>query len=242
MNNEILLEKTSSALIGTYDFKDLAKKASEILVKELPSEEIIGVAVFRVDPNRNLLQAYHYSTRFRRTIEKLLIKDFSELSLPLTYTDNLCIKTVITNQPQQSIKLSDFGQGVLPEILIDKIQKIMKARLMISFPIRLKSGRCAGMALFVLGTSNIDPKLFTLCETFANQLGLAFSNVFAFEKLLNQYRIATDKKSPDRKNVPDIKFTLRITANENNLLEQLSKQQSKTKAEIIRSLIDQQSL
>ena len=116
----------------------------------------------------------------------------------------------------------------------------MQGRLGISFPIRVRSGKVAGVLLLILSQPKITGQQLVLFETLADQLGLAFSNVMAFEKLMEKYQQGLKKElaNLNLEDIPAIKFTLRITPKENKTLERLMREQGKTKAEIIRELLD----
>ena len=77
-------------------------------------------------------------------------------------------------------------------------------------------------------------------EAFVDQLGLAFFNVQAFEKLMTKYRHDAEAEFLGRneENMPSVKFTLRITPKEDKKLEQAARERGSTKAEVIRDLLD----
>lgn len=240
-NQALLLQKISNILIGTRDFQRLARQAVDLIVKEFKEQNLRGAAIFRVHQQDNLLYAYDYSYKYRRVIDKLLPTKFSELNIPLTATDNLIVKTAVTNQIQQSKRIADFAHGVLADDLSDKLQRLMKVKLAITFPIRLKSGKVGGVLMFVVGQETMTGKQLVLFETFADQLGLAFSNVFAFEKVVAQYKNTLDRDlatSITKENIPSLKFTLRISPKQNKKLERLARETGKTKAEHLRELLD----
>ena len=236
----ILLKKITEIFIGAYDFRRLAREAVDLIIKELKEQNVVTVGIGRLHEKDSLLYAYAYATKYRRTIDKLLPAKFSELYIALDRTDNLCVRTVTTNQIQQSEKISDFSRGILPDTLMDKIFTIMQGRLGISFPIRVRSGKVAGVLLLILSQPKITGQQLVLFETLADQLGLAFSNVMAFEKLMEKYQQGLKKElaNLNLEDIPAIKFTLRITPKENKTLERLMREQGKTKAEIIRELLD----
>src|SRR3990167_8714719 len=94
----ILLKKTSEILLGTYDFKDLAHKAVDLIVKQLRGQGLAAAGVFRAHPNENLLRAYAYSSKYSKVVDKILPTRFSELSISLSDAKNLAVKTVVTDQ------------------------------------------------------------------------------------------------------------------------------------------------
>lgn len=152
------------------------------------------------------------------------------------------IRTVLSNQAQQSTKISDFTKGVLSDALADRFQKILKAKISIALPITVKSGKVAGTIMFSLTKDPITTEQMNLFQMFARQLGLAFSNVFAFERLMLTYRKSSDAENShsNKEKIPSMKFTLRISPRQLKTLEQNVNNKSKTKAELIRDLLDKQ--
>lgn len=236
----LLLEKTTQTLIGTQDFRDLAEKSVKLIVNELTTEGLTAAAIFRHKPEEKALQAYAYASKNQKTIDKMLPKKFFELTTPMSNQENLAVKSILGNTIEQSPNLADFSAGVLPRTATDGIQMVMGAKFCISFPIVSKIGKPVGAILYILENEQATPKQLELFQTYAGQLGLAFSNVFAFEKLMEKYKrdVAMLEADTDKDEVPSIKFTLRITPNENRKLEEMASSKKKTKAEIIRDLID----
>lgn len=239
-NQSLLLKKITHVFLGTYDFRELANRAVILIVKELKNKNVVIAGIGRMHEKDNLLYAYAYATKYHRTIDKLLPAKFSEFNIPLSGTDNFSVRAATTNQIQQSPKIADFSRGILSESLSDKIQKIVGAKLMVGLPIRVRSRKVAGVLLLGLRNDKLTGDQLVLFETIAEQLGLAFSNVFAFEKLAAKYdqNVARQSLAINVEDVPTIKFTLRITPKENELLEKLAREQGQTKAEIIRGLLD----
>lgn len=232
----ILLKKTSEILLGAHDFRDLAKNAVDLVVKQLKAQGLVGAGIFRVHQNENILSAYAYSARYTNIVDRLLPAKFSDLRISLAETKNLVVRTILTNQIQQSRNLADFSHGVVSEATTDKIQKLMRAKMGITFPIETRSGRVAGAILLALKEEKLSGEQLSLFETFASQLGLAFSNTFAFEKLMHQYQQKAESET-DPDDEPSIKFTLRITPRQDKRLEQLAREKGTTKAELIREFL-----
>ncbi|OGE79051.1 MAG: hypothetical protein A2751_01165 [Candidatus Doudnabacteria bacterium RIFCSPHIGHO2_01_FULL_46_14] len=233
----ILLEKVSKILLGTYNFRDLARQSVALVVKELKNQGLVAAGVFRVLASENKLSAYAYSTKYSRVIDKILPARFSELSISLAETKNLAVKAAVTDQIQQSRRLADFSSGVLADDVTNRVQRFTKTKLGIAFPIHSRSGRVAGVILFAVTEEKLSGEQMALFQTFANQLGLAFSNAIAFEKLMHQYKQKSEDVH-DHDNEPSIKFTLRITPREDKRLEELARNRGITKAELIRELLD----
>lgn len=238
--SSVLLQKITHLLIGAYDFRELARRAVELVRKELKGQGIATAAIGRLHEKDNLIYAYAYSTKYQKLIDRLLPARFSEFNIALSRTDNLAVQTVLTGQMQQSKRVADFSRGMIEDALADKIQKTMGGKLAMSLPIRLRSGKIAGVLLLLLSQERFTPEQVALFETVASQLGLAFSNVFAFEKLMQRYQRSQQLAETDisEEDLPSVKFTLRISPRENKNLERLARERAKTKAEVMRELLD----
>lgn len=239
-NQSILLKKVTSLFVGAHDFRKLATQAAELVTKELKAQNLIGAAIFRVHEQENSVYAYTYANKLRRFIDPLLPAKFSQFKISLSETGNLVVKTILANQVQQSQNLSDFSRGVLSEGITAKIQKIMRAKFCVSIPVRLKSGKVAGAILYVLNDAHLSGEQLVLFETFADQMGLAFSNILEFERLAAKYNNLTSRLISSEDDAPSIKFTLRVTPKENAKLERLAREKKRTKAEIIRDFLDKE--
>src|SRR3989344_1905326 len=65
----ILLKKTTALLVGTHDFRQLARQVTDLVVKELNDQNLVGAAIFRVHENENSLYAYTYANKYHKLIE-----------------------------------------------------------------------------------------------------------------------------------------------------------------------------
>lgn len=239
LDQALLLEKTTHVLTGTYDFQKLAQAACDLMYKELKHDGFVGAGIFRVRSESNEIYAYAYNANFKRAADAILPIPFSKMHLTLNATDNLVIRTVHTNQMQESARLSDFSKHVIPDRIADQIQKLMKIKKLVTLPITTKSGRVAGVLICPLSAGEILPHQLSLMHVFARQLGLAFSNIFAFERLAQTYKKSAGAQETilDEANIPSVKFTLRLTPNQLKKLEERAREKKKTKAEVIRDLI-----
>ena len=242
LDQALLLEKTTHVLTGTYDFQKLAQQAVDLIVKETGDDVLISAAVFRVHTEHNEMRAYAYSTKkFRKFVDTMLPTKFENLHGPLNLEKNLTVRTYTSNQMQQSTDLVDFTRNVFPDFISHQIQKRLKIGSVLTFPISLKSGKVVGVFMYTSPRTTIPVHELKLFQTFSNQLGLSFQNVFAFERLMHAYKKNMEAQSNTiaENDTPSIKFTLRITPNQLKKLEQLSTNLNKTKAEALRALLDQ---
>jgi len=246
VDQALLLEKITRALTGTKDVRDLSRKAVRLMVKEFGGEDLIGVGVFRIHPDERRLYAYAYEGKHTDTEGGKRTPSFDKdnLNVPISEKTNYVVRTIDTGRIQQSENLANFTAGVINKNDASIIQEQLGAKLCISLPIFTKSGKAVGATLYLLSVKKIDPNRLNLLQTFADQLGLAFSNTMAYERLMDNYRrdLAKLTSREEDQDIPSLKFTLRITPRQNTTLEKLSKQQNRTKAEILRDLIDKKDL
>lgn len=241
LDQALLLEKTSHILIGAHDFQKLAQEAVDLIFHELKNDGIVGVGILRVHSENNELYAYAYNALHKKLLDKILPIPFSKMHLTLDAKDNLLIRSVHLNQMQQTDRLADATKHVIPDVIADQIQKILGMKLFVAIPITSKSGRVSGVIIYDSTTKTISPALMSILQTFARQLGLAFSNIFAFEKLARTYKKEFNAQTIQQDQVPSVKFTLRLTPQQIKKLDSLASERSKTKAELIRELLDKQS-
>ena len=237
----LLLTQTTSILLGTRDFRQLANQSVKLVVKALKKHNLIGAGIFRVHEENKMLYAYAYAVKNQYLVDKLLPNNkFFGLNIPLSANDNLIVRAVAGNQPQYTKRIAEFSHGVLAPEIADKIQKIVGGRLGIALPIQVRTGKAAGAIVLGLNDEKINSQQLLLFETFAKQLGLAFSNVFEFERLMKKYEKSSNKGSLSilEEDIPNIKFTLRLSARQSRNLKQLAQKLGKTQAEAIRNWLD----
>lgn len=231
-----IAEKIQTDLVGTTRFQELAQKVVDAAVKEL---KLNGAAVFRLNAERTQLSACTYAHRFRIIIDRLLPKKFGGLSIPLTTTENLAVRTVTENIRQQSAFLADFSKHVFPDQIVHNIQRVMGAKLFVSYPIRDAGNNAVGVMMFAVGATTIAPELEQLFLFFTEHIAVIFTHAVDVERIITEYR-SERKSSGTRKvkEIPHIKFTLRITPRQQRYILRHIKGSTKTKAIFIRNLLD----
>ena len=235
-----LVRRVSEVFLGSRDFKKLAEESVNLITTELKDMGIIGAALFRVNKEKDRLDGYAYSSRAFRTVEKLLPLKFSSLSVSFSEKDNLLIKALTTNSVQEGNMLRDFTYPTLTHTASTAVQKVIGMSYLLAYPLRLKAGKAEGGLLIGLKNEEPTKDQRIILETFRLQLELAFENVYEFEKLLERHK-RNMAKAHDRshgEDIPTIRFTLRITPNQNALLEKHARKEGVDKTAFIRSLID----
>ncbi|MDO8582201.1 MAG: hypothetical protein Q7S16_05000 [bacterium] len=231
-----IAEKIQTDLVGTTRFQELAQKVVDAAVKEL---KLNGAAVFRLNTERTQLSAYTYAHRFRTIIDRLLPKKFGGLSIPIATIENLAVRTITENSRQQSVLLSDFSKHVLPDSIVHNIQRVMGAKLFASYPIRDAGNSAVGVMMFAIDVTTISPELEKLFLFFTEHIAVIFTHAVDVERIIAEYRserkISIVRKS---KEIPRIKFTLRITARQQRYILRHIKGSTRTKAIFIRNLLD----
>lgn len=237
------VEKINSVFLGTRDFRELAEQSVKLMTQELRDEGVLGTAMYRVHPQENRIYAYAFSSRSFDAVNKLFPRKFSELSLPITETSNLLVRTAVDRAEQDSDSVYDFSRPVLDRTTSNAIQRAIGLSHLISYPLRLKQGKVAGVVLFGVENKEISERQRILFETFRSQLELALENIIEFEQVVERYKRSIAKTLPaaHEQNIPTIRFTLRITPKQNKLLEQKSREKETDKASLIRSWIDEKA-
>ncbi len=231
-----IAEKIQTDLVGTTRFQELAQKVVDAAVQEL---KLNGAAVFRCNAERTQLSAYTYAHRFRTIIDRLLPKKFGGLSIPLTTKENMAVRTVTENTRQQSALLGDFSKHVLPDAIVHNIQRVMGAKLFVSYPIRDAGNNAVGVMMFAVGATMIAPELEQLFIFFTEHIAAIFTHAVDVERIIAEYR--SERKAGitrKSKEIPRIKFTLRITKRQQQYILRHIKGSTRTKAIFIRDLLD----
>ena len=238
--NLALLEKVTSVLLGTRDFKVLAERAVNLMTDQLKNVGVVSATIDRVHQEEKLVYAYAFSSRGFGAINKLLPKKLTELNVSLDETSNLIVKSILTGEEQEGDRLYDFVKPAINETASGLIQRIAGGQHGIVYPLRLRQGKVVATLFFGLENKVVEDQQRVLLEAFRSQLELAFENVFEFERVVERYKrsVAKTFEKTHEEDIPTIRFTLRITPKQNGALDKLAKQASMDKASFIRSLID----
>ena len=235
LNLEIA-RKVNNSLIGTLDFKDFAKNATEIALNEI---DLTAVAIFRIDHNSNELKSYSYTLKVgKKTIDNILGKKFTSVTAPLGRKNtNLVEDTVNEGRINKSSKLEDFSRHVVRENAGNVLQKFLKTKFHISLPIKV-NGNVEGVLFCASKDPYFSKEKISLLETVTSQLGLAMGNVMAHERILEKYRKTLEAGDKPKKNRPRIKFTLRITDDLEQYLNYKTINTKTSKAEYVRKMLE----
>ena len=239
-SQSVLVQKVSKVFLGARDFKKLAKDSVDLMTQELKRDGILGAAIFRTNEKDNTLAAYAYSAKAFNEIENILPVKFSTMTVSLDDNTNLLVRTLTTKKLQEGDDFFDFSRPVLNRISSTAVQKAAGFSLFIAYPLRLKSGHVAGVLLVALKNEEATENQRIILETYRLQLELAFENVLEFERLLEKYRRDTAKANErtHQEDIPTVRFTLRITPKQDDLLESEARKKGVDKTTLIRSLID----
>jgi len=200
--------------------------------------DLIGSAIFLLNKNNNNLTAYTFSSN--RAVLKALsivgIKNISNFSLPIDKKNNLTIQTIISKRPQFSSSLSDFSKDYFPSAAAKMVQKKLKLKKIITYPLLDKS-QPFGLIMYGLKEKNPSQNKTSLLETFSKQIALSLSNILAQEKILTKFQAQQNKNEKNLQEKPTIKFTLRLTPSIDQYLDWKAEKNNLSKADYLRKLL-----
>lgn len=220
-----LINKINSALVGTLDFRELARQAAQIVLREL---DLAAVAIFRVDHQTGEMHPYAYATKIRQAqITKIARQTISG---PAVSPDSPSIDDA------RSWKAS--STAALPGSIKDAAgERMLATRFHTSLPLKTK-GKTEGVLFCATQQGRLTPEQLSLLKTAADQLGLAISNVIAHENIITQFKNSLKPSSEKDGKIPKIKFTLRITKEIEQFLNYKVANTKHSKADYVRAYLE----
>lgn len=231
-----LINKINLALVGTLDFKELAKQATQIVLQEL---DLAAVAIFRVDHMTNEMRPYAYATKIRPAqITRIARQPFPGTPLaPNHAPENLTAETARTGKINTSASIKEFDKSSTAP----QVQKTLATRFHISLPLKTK-GKTEGVLFCATQQGRLTPEQLSLLKTAADQLGLAIENVMAHEQIIAQYKESLLQGEKKVAKIPKIKFTLRITKEIEQFLTYKIANTKQSKADYVRTYLEKRRL
>lgn len=221
-----LINKINSALVGTLDFRELARQAAQIVLREL---DLAAVAIFRVDHQTGEMRPYAYATKLQGPSVTKIARQ------PTMYSRESLMDTGQNPAGAHQHRTFDSHAG------IEQLQKDSGTRFHTSLPLRI-GGRVEGVLFCATRQGRLTKNQFSLLKTAADQLGLAMANVMAHEQIIEQYKKTLGKKSSPKTKVPKIKFTLRITKEIEQFLTYKVTNTKHSKADYVRRYLEKRRL
>lgn len=221
-----LINKINSALVGTLDFRELARQAAQIVLREL---DLAAVAIFRVDHQTGEMHPYAYATKIRQAqITKIARQAVSGPAAP---PDALAIGAVRFGKASSA--------AASPESVKDTAgERMLATRFHTSLPLKTK-GKTEGVLFCATQQGRLTPEQLSLLKTAADQLGLAISNVIAHEKIIAQFKNSLKSSGEKEGKIPKIKFTLRITKEIEQFLNYKVANTKHSKANYVRAYLEE---
>lgn len=211
-----LIKKTNEILAGTLNKEELMRSAVNNFVKEL---NLIGTGIFLIDRKKNVVSSKYFSTKPIKVAEKFLNKNLSNIEVSLDDESNLLTKTCKEGQIHASRNLFDFGKGFFTEKQAKILEKIIRLRLVSTFPIFYKKEIIGVLMNGHQDIEKLTPQLTTLIQTLANQIGITLGNVAAHEQVVEEYeKKLSEKENGKQQENKSLQNYLKIISSTNNLL------------------------
>jgi len=228
-----LIKKTNDIFVGVLDFQELAQKAVNLLPKDLGIE---SCTIFSYDKKRErLIQKAMSYAKIPRDSQTLLEK-FLKNEIPIECSENYSVRAVKEKKLLYSHNLHNFTKPNLNEKESTSLQKIYRIKITAAVPILTKDG-IAGAIGFGISKEALSDKEKKAIWLFADQVGLAMSNVLAHKNIVRRYEESIVPKSAKPKPEPLFRFTLRLTDDIEQYLAWKTNNSKQSKAEFLREVI-----
>ena len=224
--------RINEQLTGTLDFNDLARQATQIIMKNY---RLAAVGLLRVDHQEKVMRPYAYASQANPAlISQVIQQPLKNFRAPLgrVYC-NLTENTLNTGQPNISVSLGDFGYRPATRVL----QKILGSKFHLSLPIKTKN-RVEGVLLCATRQKKLDSSKIASLEATAKQLGLALENIIAHEQIMARLQKNSETKKDINPQKPKKKFTLRLTPEIDQYLSYKVANTTISKANYVRKVLE----
>lgn len=241
MTSTNTIEKISSLFGNTKTVQQLSQQAVQLIMQEMENRGLVATSIYRINDAHQTMEAFAYAIKGGKRIDAMLPQKFSQLALPLNTKENLTIAAALDNKVKQSNTFADFSRGAVPDSIASAIQKLLGGTLTIGVPVSVNPRKNAGTVLFMFDRPSVGDADMEMMRAFARQIGRAFASITSQRRIADSHSREVDRRAA-QKDVGDmatVRFTLRISPNQDTKLTQLAQKQDLPKAEVLRQLIDE---
>ncbi|MFA5135399.1 MAG: GAF domain-containing sensor histidine kinase [Patescibacteria group bacterium] len=176
------LQNVTNLITRTLDFHKVTQTIADSIATELGY--IGGIVLFLgKDRHRLFADAVTQSQPIKQALG-LLPKPMSEYWGDYTTSKSRTVKTVKGGQVQIGTEFTDFLSPAVPEEIVQKMQKLLKVRTVISVPIYSEEG-IVGAIVYLLAhePGQIKPTDISIMKALANQSGIVSRNIELYRQL-----------------------------------------------------------
>lgn len=176
------LQSVTNIITRTLDFHKVTQSIADSIASELGY--IGGIVLFLGKDKRKLFADAVTRSRLTQQVIDLLPKPLTEYWGDYKVDESRTFKTVKEGKVQIGTELTDFISPAVPEDIVEKIQKLLKVRTIISVPIYSEEG-IVGAIVYLLkhDPGQIKPTDISIMKALANQSGIVSRNIELYHQL-----------------------------------------------------------
>jgi len=181
------LWKITKVILDTLDFNQVAQKICDSLLNELGylnlGYRIIVLSLYDESSNSLRRISLSHTQEATAAVEASTIP-FHDIAIPLSATDNLCVKAYLSQQPYTTHDWKDLLTPPLEADAARTNQSAAGIKTSMVFPIVVK-GRAVGVAIFSLVKEETEvlPSEHELLRGFTDIIGIAVQNARLYSDL-----------------------------------------------------------
>jgi signal transduction histidine kinase len=181
------LWRLEKVILNTLDFKDVSQKIVDSVLTELGYLELgyHVVVLALIDKQSQTLRRVSFSDtpKAKQAIGSLSLP-FKDIHIPLSASNNLCVKAIQTKTPQITHVVADVFYPALSEEEVSAIQRVVGIKTTMVYPI-LSQGEVLGVLIFSMTKSEqeVSPEEKDLIAGFTDVVGLAVQDARLYSSL-----------------------------------------------------------
>lgn len=174
-------------ILNTLDFHQVVQKVVDSILLELGYLELgyrVVVLALLDDDGKTLRRVSLSGTKEALQTREVSEVAFKDIVIPMTATENLCIKAVLENKPQITHSFPDIlSPPLTPENALES-QKNAGIQTSLVYPVRVK-GKVIGILIFSMKKSELEvtEEEKKLIQYFTDLVGLAVQNARLYSDL-----------------------------------------------------------
>jgi len=191
------LWEITKVVLETVDFQEAVQKVVNIVLSELGDLKYgyDAIVLSLLDTKTNELKRIAISsTDIASKFLKLTPIPFNKITIPLSASENLAVKSILENKIQTTTKMTDILYPGLSKEWIESLQENLGTKTGLVFPIMARN-KTLGTLILTLNKleSEITNDEWTILKTYAGSVGIALDNALLFKSLTEkteQLRVA----------------------------------------------------
>lgn len=216
------------------------EKTTTSILENLKSElDAFAGVIFLFKPETEEIYAFaHTDDKNIKLANKILARDPSSITFKMSEQRPLMVQAYLQNKIIIDNNLANFFSPVINRATLNMIQRFLGIKACLCSPVRINN-KAVGCLFMVFKSDQIDERMFSLVQLYANMSGIALENHRNIERIRQQYEA---EKESAALLTHELKTPIAIAYNSSELLSLTIKKYEKLfSSEFIDKLKDQQS-